>query len=320
MCAAAIGSDTGGSVRQPASFCGIVGIKPTYGRVSRFGMIAFANSLDQAGILGRSVEDVSLILEVISGYDSLDSTSSQLEVPNWSQMINTPIKGMKIGIPKEYQIDALSEETSALWQDGIRYLKDAGAKIIDISLPHTHYALPIYYIIAPCEASSNLARFDGIRYGHRAQCNAYDSLEEIIMKSRDEGFGREVKKRIMIGNYLLSSEKYSDYYIKAQKIRRLVKEDFDNAFKEVDALLTPTCTSSAFTIKSKGMDPLKMYANDIFTVTANLAGLPAISIPAALDNNNMPLGLQIISRHFDEASLLRVAYQIEIRANFPYLR
>jgi len=310
---ATIGTDTGGSIRQPASFTGTVGLKPTYGSCSRYGIVAFASSLDQAGPMTRDVKDCALLLEVMSSFDPKDSTSINFKRPNYSSNLNVNIKGKKIGIPKEYRVDGMPPEIEKLWEKGKNYLKDCGAEIIDISLPHTNYALPTYYIVAPAEASSNLARYDGVKYGFRAEG---ENLIDMYEKTRSQGFGDEVKRRIMIGTYVLSSGYYDAYYLKAQKVRKLIKNDFDNAFNKVDAILTPSTPSSAFKIGDKKDDPVSMYLNDIFTVPVNLAGLPGISIPAGLDKNNYPLGLQIIGRPFDEQGILDIAYSMEEKINF----
>jgi len=310
---ATIGTDTGGSIRQPASFTGTVGLKPTYGRCSRWGIVAFASSLDQAGPMTKNVEDCALILEAMSSYDSKDSTSINTKVENYSSKLTDKIKGLKIGIPKEYSVDNMPKEIDSLWKKGIDYLKDAGAIIKNISLPHTTYALPAYYIVAPAEASSNLARYDGVKYGHRAKGK---NLIEMYENTRSEGFGDEVKRRILIGTYVLSSGYYDAYYLKAQKVRKLIKEDFDKAFTDVDAILTPSTPSSAFQIGDKTNDPVSMYLNDIFTVPVNLSGLPAISVPAGYDKNNLPLGLQLIGKAFDEQTILNLSLAIEKRANF----
>ena len=310
---ATIGTDTGGSIRQPASFTGTVGLKPTYGRCSRWGIVAFASSLDQAGPMTKNVEDCALLLQVISSFDPKDSTSINTKVENYTSKLNEKVKGIKIGIPKEYRVDNMPEEIENLWKKGIDFLKDAGAIIKDISLPHTKYALPTYYIVAPAEASSNLARYDGVKYGHRAQGK---NLNEMYENTRSEGFGDEVKRRILMGTYVLSSGYYDAYYLKAQKIRQLIKNDFDNVFKDIDAILTPSTPSAAFKIGDKSNDPISMYLNDIFTVPVNLAGLPAISVPAGYDKNNLPLGLQIIGKPFDEQTVLNLSLAIEKRANF----
>jgi len=310
---ATIGTDTGGSIRQPASFTGTVGLKPTYGRCSRWGIVAFASSLDQAGPMTVNVEDSALLLQAMSGYDSKDSTSVDKKVENYSSNLTEKIKGLKIGIPKEYRVDKMPTEIEDLWKKGIEYLKDAGAIIKNISLKHTMYALPAYYIVAPAEASSNLARYDGVKYGHRARGK---NLIEMYENTRSEGFGNEVKRRILIGTYVLSSGYYDAYYLKAQKVRQLIKNDFDKAFKDVDAILTPSTPGSAFKIGDKSDDPVSMYLNDIFTVPVNLSGLPAISVPAGYDKNNLPLGLQLIGKAFDEQTILNLSLAIEKRANF----
>ena len=315
LCMGALGSDTGGSIRQPASFTGTVGIKPTYGRCSRRGMIAFASSLDQAGVFGRSVEDAALMLEAISGYDPQDSTSANIAVPNFAAAVSSDVKGMRIGIPKEYMMDGMPAEINKLWSKGASWLKEQGAEIIEISLPHTKYALPSYYIIAPAEASSNLARYDGVRYGNRVTPEK-GGINEMYEETRAKGFGNEVKRRIMIGTYVLSAGYYDAYYSKAQKIRRLIANDFNDAFVKVDAILTPTTPSTAFANDEKIDDPVKMYLNDIFTVTVNLAGLPGISIPAGYDKEGLPLGLQIIGKAFDEMTMIRAAAGIERAAKF----
>ena len=305
---ATIGTDTGGSIRQPASFTGTVGLKPTYGSCSRYGIVAFASSLDQAGPMTHDVKDCALLLEIMSSYDSKDSTSVEFNRGNYLKNLTYNIKGKKIGIPKEYRVDRMPKEIEKLWEKGIQIIKDNGAEVIDISLPSTNYALPAYYIVAPAEASSNLARYDGVKYGFRSKG---ENLIDMYEKTRSEGFGDEVKRRIMIGTYVLSSGYYDAYYLKAQKVRRLIKNDFDEAFKKVDAILTPSTPSSAFKIGEKLNDPVSMYLNDIFTVPINLAGLPAISLPAGHDNNGFPLGLQVIGKAFDEQSILNIAYSIE---------
>ena len=305
---ATIGTDTGGSIRQPASFTGTVGLKPTYGSCSRYGIVAFASSLDQAGPMTHDVKDCALLLEVMSSFDTKDSTSVEFTRGNYLNDLNENIKGKKIGIPKEYKVDGMPKEIEDLWEKGIKIIKDNGGDVIDISLPNTNYALPTYYIVAPAEASSNLARYDGVKYGFRSKG---ENLIDMYEKTRSEGFGDEVKRRIMIGTYVLSSGYYDSYYIKAQKVRRLIKNDFDEAYKKVDAILTPSTPSSAFKIGEKLNDPVSMYLNDIFTVPINLAGLPAISIPAGHDNNGFPLGLQIIGKAFDEQNILNIAYSIE---------
>ena len=308
-----IGTDTGGSIRQPASFTGTVGLKPTYGSCSRYGIVAFASSLDQAGPMAQNVEDCALLQEIISTYDSKDSTSIDFKRNQYSSELTKDIKGKKIGIPKEYRVDGMPKEIEELWQKGIQYAKDCGAEIVDISLPHTSYALPTYYIVAPAEASSNLARYDGVKYGFRAKGK---NLIDMYEKTRSEGFGAEVQRRIMIGTYVLSSGYYDAYYLKAQKVRKLIKNDFDEAYKKVDAILTPSTPSSAFKIGEKKDDPVSMYLNDIFTVPVNLAGLPAMSIPAGYDANGYPLGLQIIGKAFDEQGILNISYAMEDKINF----
>ena len=308
-----IGTDTGGSIRQPASFTGTVGLKPTYGSCSRYGIVAFASSLDQAGPMSKDVKDSSILLEVISSFDKKDSTSIDFKRNNYSSELTRNIKGLKIGIPKEYRVEGMPDEIEKLWKKGIEYAKDCGAEIIDISLPHTSYALPTYYIVAPAEASSNLARYDGVKYGLRSSGK---NLIDMYEKTRSEGFGEEVKRRVMIGTYVLSSGYYDAYYLKAQKVRQLIKQDFDQAYNKVDAILTPSTPSSAFKIGEKSNDPVSMYLNDIFTVPVNLAGLPGISIPAGVDKNNYPLGLQIIGKPFDEQTVLNIAYSMEEKINY----
>ena len=314
LCLAATASDTGGSIRQPAAFTGIVGIKPTYGRASRYGMVAFASSLDQAGPLAKTVKDAALMLEVMCSGDKKDSTSLHLPVPEWTKSVGKSIKGMKIGVPKEYRADGMPEEIEKLWQQGIAWLRAAGAEIIDVSLPHTKYALPAYYIVAPAEASSNLARYDGIRYGARQ--NGDGSLTSTYETTRAKGFGAEVQRRLLIGTYVLSAGYYDAYYLRAQKVRTRILQDFEEAFKQCDALLTPATPSAAFGYGEKGDDPVAMYLNDIFTVTANLAGLPAIAMPAGLDAQGLPLGLQVIGKALDEESCFKVAAAIEDAAAF----
>ncbi len=308
-----IGTDTGGSIRQPASFTGTVGLKPTYGSCSRYGIVAFASSLDQAGPMSKNVKDCALLLEVMSSYDKKDSTSIDFNRSKYSLELNNNIKGKKIGIPKEYRVDDMPIEIEELWKKGIEHVKECGAELVDISLPHTNYALPTYYIVAPAEASSNLARYDGVKYGFRSHG---ENLIDMYEKTRSEGFGDEVKRRIMIGTYVLSSGYYDAYYLKAQKVRRLIKNDFDVVFNQVEAILTPSTPSSAFKIGEKTNDPISMYLNDIFTVPINLAGLPGISIPAGFDKNDYPLGLQIIGKAFDEQNILNIAYSIEEKINF----
>ncbi|MBX3567231.1 MAG: aspartyl/glutamyl-tRNA amidotransferase subunit A [Rhizobiaceae bacterium] len=311
LCAGATATDTGGSIRQPAAFTGTVGIKPTYGRVSRWGVVAFASSLDQAGPIARDVRDAAILLKSMASCDPKDTTSADLPVPDYEAAIGRPLKGMKVGIPKEYRVDGMPEDIEALWQKGIAWLKDAGAEIVDISLPHTRYALPAYYIVAPAEASSNLARYDGVRYGLRVPGR---DIVDMYEKTRAAGFGREVKRRIMIGTYVLSAGYYDAYYLQAQKVRTLIKKDFEDAFHAgIDVILTPATPSAAFGVADEDMaaDPVKMYLNDIFTVTVNMAGLPGISVPAGLDGNGLPLGLQLIGRPFDEETLFQTAHAIE---------
>ena len=313
LCVASLGTDTGGSIRQPASFTGTVGLKPSYGRVSRWGIVAFASSLDQAGPITKTVEDAAILLDIISGHDEKDSTSSVNPKENYYENLNSDIKGMKIGIPKEFRSDKLPASTQKSWDECANLLKTNGAEIVDISLPHTMSALPAYYIIAPAEASSNLARYDGVRYGLRVKGN---DLIDMYEKTRSEGFGDEVKRRILIGTYVLSSGYYDAYYIKAQKIRSLIKSDYVEAFKKVDAILTPSTPSTAFEIANEPSDPVQNYLNDIFTVPVNLAGLPGISIPYANDENNLPIGLQLITNSFEEQKLLNVAKNIEETINY----
>ncbi|MDA8834113.1 Asp-tRNA(Asn)/Glu-tRNA(Gln) amidotransferase subunit GatA [Candidatus Pelagibacter ubique] len=308
-----IGTDTGGSIRQPASFTGTVGLKPTYGSCSRYGIVAFASSLDQAGPMSKDVKDCALLQEIISTYDEKDSTSIDFKRNEYSKELTNNIKGKKIGIPKEYRVDGMPKEIEDLWTKGIEYAKDCGAEIIEISLAHTNYALPTYYIVAPAEASSNLARYDGVKYGFRSKG---ENLIDMYEKTRSEGFGSEVQRRIMIGTYVLSSGYYDAYYLKAQKVRKLIKNDFDEAYKKVDAILTPSTPSAAFKIGEKTNDPVSMYLNDIFTVPVNLAGLPAISIPAGIDAKGYPLGLQIIGKAFDEQNILNIAYAMEEKIQF----
>lgn len=311
LCAGATATDTGGSIRQPAAFTGTVGIKPTYGRCSRFGIVAFASSLDQAGPIARDVRDAAILLKAMASVDAKDTTSVDLPVPDYEKALGGSLKGMKIGIPREYRVDGMPDEIEALWQQGIAWLKDAGAEIVDISLPHTKYALPAYYIVAPAEASSNLARYDGVRYGLRVPGK---DIVEMYENTRAEGFGKEVKRRIMIGTYVLSAGYYDAYYLQAQKVRTLIKRDFELAFDAgVDAILTPATPSSAFGIADEELasDPVKMYLNDIFTVTVNMAGLPGLSVPAGLDHKGLPLGLQLIGKPFEEETLFKTAHVIE---------
>ncbi len=318
LCPAATGTDTGGSIRQPAAFTGISGIKPTYGRCSRWGIVAFASSLDQAGPMARDVRDCAIMLEAMAGFDPKDATSLDLPVPQWEAGLNGDLTGKRVGIPREYRMDGMDADVAASWENGIAWLKDAGAEIVDISLPHTKYALPAYYIIAPAEASSNLARYDGVRYGHRAKLAPGDGITEMYEKTRAEGFGAEVKRRIMIGTYVLSAGFYDAYYNRARKVRALIKRDFELAFADgIDAILTPATPSAAFGLgEMASADPIQMYLNDVFTVTVNLAGLPGISVPVGLDAQGLPLGLQLIGRPWDEAALLNHAYVLETAAGF----
>ena len=320
LCLAATGTDTGGSIRQPAAFTGTVGIKPTYGRCSRWGIVSFASSLDQAGPMTKTVRDAAIMLEAMSGHDPKDSTSADLAVPNFEAMLSGDIRGKKIGIPREYRMDGMPDEIEALWQQGQDMLKSAGAEIIDISLPHTQYALPSYYVIAPAEASSNLARYDGVRFGHRAALAAGDGITEMYEKTRAEGFGLEVQRRIMVGTYVLSAGFYDAYYNRARKVRALIKKDFDDVFATgIDSILTPTTPSAAFALGGMAdADPLEMYLNDVFTVTVNLAGLPGISVPTGLDKQGLPLGLQLIGRPWEEADLLNSAYALEQASGFVH--
>jgi aspartyl-tRNA(Asn)/glutamyl-tRNA(Gln) amidotransferase subunit A len=318
LCLGATGTDTGGSIRQPAAFTGITGIKPTYGRVSRWGVVAFASSLDQAGPMTKDVRDSAIMLEAMCGHDPKDSTSADLAVPNFEAALTGDIKGKVIGIPKEYRMDGMPSEIEKLWEDGTAMLRDEGAVVRDITLPHTKYALPAYYVIAPAEASSNLARYDGVRFGHRAKLAAGDGITEMYEKTRAEGFGPEVQRRVMVGTYVLSAGFYDAYYNRARKVRALIKQDFDTVFADgVDAILTPATPSAAFGLGTmKDADPIQMYLNDVFTVTVNLAGLPGISVPAGLDANGLPLGLQLIGRPWEEGDLLNVAYALEQSAGF----
>ncbi|TKW68241.1 MAG: Asp-tRNA(Asn)/Glu-tRNA(Gln) amidotransferase subunit GatA [Paracoccus denitrificans] len=318
LCLAATGTDTGGSIRQPAAFTGTVGLKPTYGRVSRWGTIAFASSLDQAGPMTKSVRDAAIMLGAMASVDAKDSTSADIPVPDFEAALTGDIRGKKIGIPREYRMDGMPAEIDALWQKGAEMLRDAGAEIVDISLPHTKYALPAYYVIAPAEASSNLARYDGVRYGRRAKLGQGDGIVEMYEKTRAEGFGPEVKRRLMIGTYVLSAGFYDAYYNRARKVRALIKQDFDQAYASgVDAILTPATPSAAFGLGDMaGKDPVEMYLLDVFTVTVNLAGLPGISVPAGLDAQGLPLGLQLIGRPFEEGDLLNHAYALERAAGF----
>ena len=314
LCAAATGTDTGGSIRQPAAFTGTVGVKPTYGRCSRWGIVAFASSLDQAGPITRDVRDCALMLGSMAGYDPKDSTAVNKPVPDYVAALGQSLKGLKIGVPKEYRLDGMAGEIETLWSSGAEWLKDAGCEIVEISLPLTKYALPVYYIVAPAEASSNLARYDGVRYGHRAK--EFTDITSMYENSRAQGFGEEVKRRIMIGTYVLSAGYYDAYYLRAQKVRKRILDEFNAAFNDVDLILTPSTPSSAFALGEKSADPVEMYLNDIFTVTANLAGLPAGSVPGGLDAQGLPLGLQLIARPFDEETLFKGLYALEQAAAF----
>ncbi|MEN2746222.1 Asp-tRNA(Asn)/Glu-tRNA(Gln) amidotransferase subunit GatA [Sphingomonas sp. T9W2] len=315
LCPAATGTDTGGSIRQPAAFVGITGIKPTYGRCSRYGVVAFASSLDQAGPMARDVRDCAIMLEAMAGFDPKDATSLDLPVPAWEAGLNADLRGKRVGIPKEYRVDGMPAEIEALWQQGIDWLKDAGAEIVEVSLPHTKYALPAYYIIAPAEASSNLARYDGVRYGQRVLPDGA-GLQDMYAATRAAGFGDEVKRRIMIGTYVLSAGFYDAYYTQAQKVRTLIARDFEQAFEQCDVLLTPTAPSAAFALGEKSADPIAMYLNDVFTVPSSLAGLPAMSVPGGVDKDGLPLGLQVIGRPLDEQGVLNAGLAIEQRAGF----
>ena len=317
-CLAATGTDTGGSIRQPAAFTGITGIKPTYGRCSRWGIVAFASSLDQAGPITKDVRDAAIMLEAMCGFDLKDSTSMNLPVPNFEAALTGDIRGKTIGIPKEYRVDGMPDALEALWSEGTAMLRDAGATVRDISLPHTKYALPAYYVIAPAEASSNLARYDGVRFGHRAKLEAGDGITEMYEKTRAEGFGAEVKRRVMVGTYVLSAGFYDAYYNRARRVRALIKKDFDDAFASgVDSILTPSTPSAAFGLgEMADADPVQMYLFDVFTVTVNLAGLPGISVPAGLDSKGLPLGLQLIGRPWEEGDLLNTAFALEKAMGF----
>ncbi|VWX47001.1 Asp-tRNA(Asn)/Glu-tRNA(Gln) amidotransferase subunit GatA [Novosphingobium sp. 9U] len=315
LCPAATGTDTGGSIRQPAAFTGITGIKPTYGRCSRWGVVAFASSLDQAGPMARDVTDCAIMLEAMAGFDPKDSTSLDLPVPAWEAGLDTDLSGKTVGIPREYRMDGMDADVARSWDDGIAWLKDAGATIVDISLPHTKYALPAYYIIAPAEASSNLARYDGVRYGLRDLPEGA-GLQDMYAATREAGFGAEVKRRILIGTYVLSAGYYDAYYTQAQKVRALIARDFEAAFQKCDVILAPTAPSAAFALGENVDDPLSMYLNDVFAVPASLAGLPAMSVPAGLNREGLPLGLQIIGRAFDEQGVLNAGLAIEQRAGF----
>ncbi len=317
LCLAATGTDTGGSIRQPAAFTGIVGLKPTYGRCSRWGIVAFASSLDQAGPMTKTVRDAAIMGTAMMGHDPKDSTSADIPVPDFEAMLTGDIKGKVIGIPKEYRMDGMPDEIETLWTQGREMLADAGAVIRDISLPHTKYALPAYYVVAPAEASSNLARYDGVRFGHRAKLSQGDGVTEMYEKTRAEGFGAEVKRRVMIGTYVLSAGFYDAYYNRARKVRALIKQDFETVFADgIDAILTPATPSAAFELGKEMTDPVEMYLNDVFTVTVNLAGLPGIAVPTGLDKQGLPLGLQLIGRPWEEGDLLNTAYALEQAAGF----
>jgi aspartyl-tRNA(Asn)/glutamyl-tRNA(Gln) amidotransferase subunit A len=318
LCLGATGTDTGGSIRQPAALTGIVGVKPTYGRCSRWGIIAFASSLDQAGPMTKTVRDAAIMLKAMSGHDPKDSTSSPQPVPDFEAALVGDMRGKRIGLPKEYRVEGMPAEIEALWQEGARWLRDAGAEIVDISLPHTKYALPAYYVIAPAEASSNLARYDGVRYGRRARIGANEGITAMYERTRAEGFGAEVRRRVMIGAYVLSAGYYDAYYLRAQKVRTLIKRDFETAFADgIDAILTPATPSAAFAVgELADADPVRMYLNDVFTVTVNLAGLPGAAVPAGLDAAGLPLGLQVIGRPWDEAGMLDVAFALERASGF----
>jgi aspartyl-tRNA(Asn)/glutamyl-tRNA(Gln) amidotransferase subunit A len=319
LCPGATGTDTGGSIRQPAAFTGISGIKPTYGRCSRWGIVAFASSLDQAGPMAKDVRDCAILLEAMSGFDPKDSTSLDLPVPHWEAGLSADLRGKRVGIPKEYRIEGVPAEIDAVWQQGIEWARDAGAEIVEVSLPHTKYALPAYYIIAPAEASSNLARYDGVRYGLRVQpeqAKGTGSLNDMYEATRAAGFGAEVKRRIMIGTYVLSAGYYDAYFNQAQKVRSLIARDFERAWERCDLLLTPTAPSAAFALGEKSADPIAMYLNDVFAVPASLAGLPAMSVPAGLDGQGLPLGLQIVGMALDEQTVLNAGLALEERAGF----
>ncbi len=318
LCLGATGTDTGGSIRQPAAFTGIVGLKPTYGRCSRWGIVAFASSLDQAGPMTKTVRDAAIMLGAMAGHDPKDSTSMDIPVPDFEAALQGGIRGMRIGIPREYRMEGMPGEIARLWDEGADMLRAAGAEIVEISLPHTKYALPAYYVIAPAEASSNLARYDGVRYGHRAKLSGGEGITEMYEKTRAEGFGAEVQRRVMIGTYVLSAGFYDAYYRRAQRVRSLIRRDFDTVFADgVDAILTPATPSAAFALgEMADADPVRMYLNDVFTVTVNLAGLPGISVPAGLDAQGLPLGLQLIGRPWEEGALLKTAQVIEDAAGF----
>jgi aspartyl-tRNA(Asn)/glutamyl-tRNA(Gln) amidotransferase subunit A len=314
LCLGATGTDTGGSIRQPAALSGIVGMKPTYGRCSRWGIVAFASSLDQAGPMTRTVRDAAILLGTMAGFDPKDSTSVEKDVPDYERDLENGVAGLRIGVPREYRLEGAPADIDALWSKGVTWMRDQGAEIVDITLPHTKYALPAYYIVAPAEASSNLARYDGVRYGRRAE--GVMDITELYERSRAEGFGAEVQRRVLIGTYVLSAGYYDAYYVRAQKVRTMIARDFAQAFQRCDAILTPATPGPAFAVGEKTADPIAMYLNDVFTVTANLAGLPAISVPAGLSVDHLPLGLQIIGKAFDEATVLRVGRAIERAAGF----
>jgi aspartyl-tRNA(Asn)/glutamyl-tRNA(Gln) amidotransferase subunit A len=314
LCAGATATDTGGSIRQPASLTGTVGVKPTYGRCSRWGIVAFASSLDQAGPLTRDVRDAAIMMRSMAGHDAKDSTSVDCPVPDYEAVLGQSVKGLKIGVPKEYRLDGMPDEIEKLWADGVAWMKDAGCEIVDISLPLTKYALPVYYIVAPAEASSNLARYDGVKFGYRA--SDYDDILSMYETTRAEGFGDEVKRRVLIGTYVLSAGYYDAYYLRAQKVRKKIFDEFTEAYKKVDLILTPSTPSAAFGLGEKAGDPVQMYLNDIFTVTANLAGLPGASVPAGLDAQGLPLGLQLLARPFDEETMFKGMYVLEQAAGF----
>jgi len=317
LCVAATGSDTGGSIRQPAAFTGVVGLKPTYGRCSRYGMIAMASSLDQGGVFAKTVKDAAVLLKSISGYDVKDSTSANLPVPDFESFAGKSIKGMKIGIPKEFLVDGIQQDIVDAWKKGAHILKDAGAEIVDVSLPSSKYSLPVYYIIQPAESSANLARYDGVRYGFRAEGK---TLNEMYENTRDQGFGKEVKRRILIGTYVLSAGYFDAYYMKALKVRKIIYHEFNDVFQKVDALLAPTTPSSAFSLENEPKDPVTMYLNDVLTVTANIAGVPGMSVPICLDKDQKPLGLQLMAPHFMEEKLIQIGSILEAGANFPSLK
>lgn len=309
----ATGTDTGGSIRQPAAFCGIAGIKPTYGRCSRFGIIAFASSLDQAGPFGKNIEDCALLLKSMAGYDAKDSTSVNVPVPDYAGGLGGGVKGLRVGVPKEYRVEGTNPEIIKFWEDGVKMMKDAGAEIVDISLPHTKYALPTYYVVAPAECSSNLARYDGVRFGLRVEG---DNLVDTYEKTRAEGFGKEVKRRILIGTYVLSAGYYDAYYNKARKVRKLIWQDFINAYQKCDVILTPTAPTPAFAVGDNLQDPVTMYLNDLFTIPASMAGMPGLSVPVGLNADGLPIGLQLLGKPFDEVTLLKAAQALEKQANF----